>query len=200
MPDYRRIRVTGGTYFFTANLLDRSSRLLVTHIDVLRAAVRDVRSRAPFHIDAWVVLPDHAHCIWTLPPDDDDFSGRWRALKKAFTRALPSTEPRSPVRRRRGERGIWQRRFWEHTIRDERDYASHMDYVHFNPVRHGLAAHAADWPYSSFRRCIAAGMYPADWSVRDSEPGDWGERRLRGVGAGWLALAHGASLMRPTES
>ncbi|HVA39485.1 MAG TPA: transposase [Candidatus Binataceae bacterium] len=177
MPNYRRNRVTGGTYFFTANLLDRNSRLLVTHVTLLRAAVRDAWARVPFHIDAWVVLPDHMHCIWTLPPDDDDFSGRWRELKKAFTKALPPGERRSPVRRRRGERGIWQRRFWEHTIRDDRDYASHMDYVHFNPVRHGLVDRAADWPYSSFHRCVAAGLYPADWSARDSEQGDWGERR-----------------------
>ncbi len=177
MPDYRRNRVPGGTYFFTANLLDRNSRKLVTHVNLLRDAVRDVRGRAPFHIDAWVVLPDHMHCIWTLPPDDSDFSGRWRELKKSFTKALPPAEHRSPVRRRRGERGIWQRRFWEHTIRDERDYASHMDYVHFNPVKHGLVARAADWPYSSFHRCVAAGLYPADWSVRDLEQADRGERR-----------------------
>ena len=177
MPDYRRNRVPGGTYFFTVNLLDRNSRLLVTHVTLLRAAVRDVRARTPFHIDAWVVLPDHMHCIWTLPPDDDDFSSRWRELKKSFSKALPPTERRSSVRRRRGERGIWQRRFWEHTIRDERDYASHMDYVHFNPVRHGLVAHVVDWPYSSFRRCVAAGLYLPEWSVRDLEQADRGERR-----------------------
>ena len=177
MPDYRRNRVPGGTYFFTVNLLDRNSRLLVTHVNLLRDAVRDVLARAPFHVDACVVLPDHMHCIWTLPPNDDDFSGRWRELKKSFTKALPPTEPRSPVRHRRGERGIWQRRFWEHTIRDARDYAIHMDYVHFNPVKHGLVEHAADWPYSSFHRCVAARLYPADWSARDAEQADRGERR-----------------------
>ena len=177
MPDYRRNRVTGGTYFFTANLLDRNSGLLVTHVNLLRDAVREVRARAPFHIDAWVVLPDHMHCIWTLPPHGADFSGRWRELKKSFSKALPPTERRSPVRRRRGERGIWQRRFWEHTIRDDRDYASHMDYVHFNPVQHGLVDHAADWPYSPFHRCVAAGLYPADRSARDAEQADRGERR-----------------------
>ena len=177
MPDYRRNRVAGGTYFFTANLLDRDSRVLVKHVGALRGAVRDVLGRAPFHIDAWVVLPDHMHCIWTLPPNDDDFSGRWRELKKSFSKALPPCEPRSPVRRQRGERGIWQRRFWEHTIRDERDYAVHMDYVHFNPVRHGLVDRAADWPYSSFHRCVAAGLYPADWSVAGSDSAGRGERR-----------------------
>lgn len=176
MPDYRRNRVPGGTYFFTVTLLDRSSRLLVTHIDLLRDAARAARTRSPFHIDAWVVLPDHMHCIWTLPPGDDDYSGRWRSLKKAFTKSIPATEHRSAVRMRRGERGIWQRRFWEHTIRDERDYASHTDYVHFNPVKHGLAAHPADWPYSSFRRCVAAGLYASDWCDGGIEPDEAGER------------------------
>jgi putative transposase len=176
VPDYRRNRVPGGTYFFTVNLLDRRSELLVTHIDAFRNAVRDVRTRAPFHIDAWVVLPDHMHCIWTLPTGDDDYSGRWRAVKKAFTKSIPADEQRSAVRVRRSERGIWQRRFWEHTIRDDRDYASHMDYVHFNPVKHALAAHPADWPFSSFRRCVALGFYPADWCQSGREPADTGER------------------------
>ncbi len=175
MPDYRRNRVPGGTYFFTVNLLDRKSDLLVTHIDALRDAARGVRARASFHIDAWVVLPDHIHCIWTLPAGDSDYSGRWQALKKAFTKSIPAGERRSAVRMRRGERGIWQRRFWEHTIRDDRDYANHMDYIHFNPVKHALAAHPADWPFSSFRRCVARGVYPADWCHGGREPLETGE-------------------------
>ena len=177
MPTYRRHRVPGGTYFFTVNLLDRNSRLLVEQIDVLRDAVRAVRARASFQIDAWVVLPEHLHCIWTLPPGDDDYSGRWHALKASFAAAMPRTERRTAARVRKGERGIWQRRFWEHTIRDDRDYAAHMDYVHFNPVKHGLAARAADWPYSSFRRCVARGLYPADWSMSGADPAELGERR-----------------------
>jgi putative transposase len=164
MPEYRRNRVAGGTYFFTVNLLDRSSDLLVTRIDALRAAVRSTRARAPFHIDAWVVLPEHLHCIWTLPEGDDDFSGRWRAIKKTFAKAQPADEHRSATRLLRHERGIWQRRFWEHTIRDERDYAAHMDYVHFNPVKHALVDHVAAWPFSTFRRCVRRGLYPADRS------------------------------------
>jgi len=143
MPDYRRNRVPGGTYFFTVNLLDRNSSVLVEQIDVLREAVRTVRAQAPFHIDAWVVLPEHLHCIWTLPPDDDDFSGRWHAVKAGFATAMPPTELRSARRVRKGERGIWQRRFWEHTIRDDRDYAAHLDYIHFNPVKHGLVTQVA---------------------------------------------------------
>jgi putative transposase len=176
MPDYRRNRIPGATYFFTVNLFDRSSDLLVTHIDVLREAVRQVRRRSPFGIDAWVVLPDHMHCLWTLPQDDCDFSGRWRALKKAFSKSLPDTEPRSTVMIRRGERGIWQRRYWEHTIRDERDYAAHMDYIHFNPVKHGLVNGPGEWPFSSFRRCVAAKLYPADWLGRDATAFETGER------------------------
>jgi putative transposase len=176
MPDYRRNRVPGGTFFFTVNLLDRRSDLLTARIDALRDAVRVVRARAPFHIDAWVVLPDHMHCLWTLPEGDADFPGRWQAIKIAFSKALPATEPRSAVRQRRRERGIWQRRYWEHTIRDEADYAAHMDYIHFNPVKHGLARKAADWPFSSFRHCVRRELYPLEWLGPDSEPPEAGER------------------------
>lgn len=175
MPDYRRNRVPGGTYFFTVNLADRHSDLLVTHIAVLRGAVGNVLRRTPFHIDAWVVLPDHIHCIWTLPEGDVGFPGRWYAIKAAFSRALPDIKPAPAMRRRPGERGIWQRRYWEHTIRDEEDYARHMDHTHFNPVKHGLAANPAEWPFSSFRRCVAAGLYPADW-LGGEDLADAGER------------------------
>jgi putative transposase len=177
MPNYRRNWVPGGTFFFTVNLLDRHSDLLVTQIDALRAAVGKVRTRAPFRIEAWVVLPDHMHCLWTLPEGDADFPGRWRAIKTAFAKSLPTDEPRSSVMTSRGERGIWQRRYWEHTIRDDRDFAAHMDYTHFNPVKHGLVEHPADWPHSSFRRCVAGGHYPAGWIGSGGEPQETGERR-----------------------
>jgi putative transposase len=177
MPDYRRNRVSGGTYFFTVNLNDRGADLLITEIQTLRTAVRKTRATRPFHIDAWVVLPDHMHCLWTLPAGDDDFSGRWRAIKKLFSRSLPAVEARSAVRVRRGERGIWQRRFWEHTIRDENDYAAHMDYIHFNPVKHGLIQHPAEWEFSSFHRCVALGLYPAAWAGDDVKLAETGERR-----------------------
>jgi putative transposase len=175
MPDYRRNRVPGGTFFFTVNLLDRSSDLLVTEVDALRQAVRQVRARAPFHVDAWVVLPDHMHCLWTLPEGDADFPGRWQAIKTVFSKSLPADEKRSPVMSRRGERGIWQRRYWEHTIRDDRDYAAHMDYTHFNPVKHGFVDHPADWPFSSFRHCTARGLYPEGWLGGGSTPAETGE-------------------------
>jgi putative transposase len=170
MPDYRRNRVPGGTYFFRVNLLDRSSHLLVMQIEALRDAVRRVRAKSRFHIDAWVVLPDHMHCLWTLPEDDADFSGRWKAIKTSFAKSVPATERRSAVNIRRGERGIWQRRFWEHAIRDDRDYVVHFDYIHFNPVKHGLVQSVADWPFSSFHRCVAQGLYPSSWLGRDDEP------------------------------
>ena len=165
MPDYRRNRVPGGTYFFTVNLLERRERLLVEHIDALRNAVRQVCAQRPFHIDAWVVLPDHMHCVWTLSPGDVDYSSRWKAIKIAFAKTLPISERLSAVRERKGERGVWQRRFWEHTIRDDRDYAAHVDYVHINPLRHGLVKHVADWPFSSFHRFVNEGIYPHDWAV-----------------------------------
>ncbi len=164
MPNYRRNRTPGGTYFFTVNLLERKTQLLVDHIDKLRQAVRIVREKHPFYIDAWVVLPDHMHTIWTLPPGDDRYSDRWRAIKKAFSKAIPKTEYRSQVRVARHERGIWQRRFWEHTIFDEADYVAHMDYIHYNPVKHGWVRSVKDWPYSSFHRLSEAGVYPLDWT------------------------------------
>src|SRR5260370_22123890 len=161
MPDYRRNGVAGGTFFFTVSLLDGRWNLWVTNIEALRDAVRRARAGAPFHIDAWVVLPDHMHCLWTLPQDDADFPGRWRAIKTGFAKSLPIGEPRSPVMTSRGERGIWQRRYWEHTIPDHRDFAAHMDYTHFNPVHHCLVAHPPAWPHSSFLRCAARGIYSA---------------------------------------
>jgi len=167
MPDYRRWRVPGGTYFFTINLLERRSDLLVRHIDALRAAVGQTRRERPFRIDAWVVLPEHLHCILTLPEGDDDFSNRIKAIKIRFVRAIPATERRSPNRAARGERAIWQRRFWEHAIRGDADYARHMDYVHFNPVKHGHVSRVRDWPYSTFHRLVRGGLYPADWGGPD---------------------------------
>lgn len=149
-PDYRRYRVPGGTYFFTVNLLERRLDLLVRHMDHLLEAVRATKQARPFHIDAWVVLPDHMHCVWTLPPEDDDFSNRWKSIKIRFVQKLPRTERRSRVSVAKGERGIWQRRFWEHAIRDETDYVRHVDYVHCNPVKQGYVQQVIDWPYSVF--------------------------------------------------
>jgi putative transposase len=164
MPSYRRAFIPGGTWFFTVNLLERRANdLLVREIDLLRDTVRRVRHKHPFHIDAWVVLPEHLHCVMTLPPGDSDFSLRWRLIKCGFSRALPKTEHRSRVHQQAGERGIWQRHYWEHLIRDEADYRRHVDYVHVNPLKHGHVRRVRDWPYSTFHRYVEAGVYPADW-------------------------------------
>jgi putative transposase len=165
MPDYRRAWHPGGTWFFTVTLLERHGNdLLTRHIDNLRMVVRRVRRNHPFFIHGWVVLPDHLHCVIELPTGDTDFALRWRLIKAGFSMTLPKNERRNPARRRRGERGIWQRRYWEHLIRDEADYRAHMDYVHFNPVRHGLVEQVADWPFSTFHRLVEQGVYPAGWA------------------------------------
>ena len=176
MSNYRRAWRKGGTYFFTVNLLERyQNDLLVRHIDVLRHVVKDVKRKHPFIIHAWVVLPEHMHCVIELPEGDDDFATRWRLIKIGFSKAMPKTERLSAVRVKRGERGIWQRRFWEHLIRDERDFAAHIDYVHINPVKHGCVGRVQDWQYSTFHRYVTQGIWPNDWAGGDeSTLGDLG--------------------------
>jgi putative transposase len=164
MTSYRRNILPGASFFFTANLADRRQRLLVDHIDLLRAAFREVRPRHAFTIDAIVVLPDHIHTIWTLPDGDADYALRWRQIKSAFSRSLPRVEHLSLSRSIKGERGIWQRRYWEHTLRDDDDFARHADYIHYNPVKHGHAPAVGAWPFSSFARMVRAGVYAQDWS------------------------------------
>ena len=175
MPNYRRAIVPGGCWFFTVNLLERRRTLLVDHIDILRGAVERTRGHYPFVVDAIVVLPDHIHAVWTLPPLDADFSTRWRLIKTRFAKALPKRERLSAVRRARNERGIWQRRFWEHMIRDERDYARHVEYCYINPVKHGLVTRVQDWPHSSFHRDVRAGIFPQDWADDAELTGEFGE-------------------------
>lgn len=151
MPNYIRPKVSGASVFFTVTLQERGTSLLVDHVATLRGAVAATRAERPFQIDAWVVLPDHLHCVWTLPGDDHDFSTRWRLIKARFSRALPEGNlRRSHVARQ--ERGIWQRRFWEHHIRDEGDMAEHVKYCWTNPVKHGLVERPEDWAYSSIHR------------------------------------------------
>src|SRR4051812_26155325 len=143
MPNYRRAFVPNGCWFFTHNLLNRRETLLVDRVDALRSAFEQTRRKFPFEIAAIVVLPDHMHAVWTLPPDDADFSTRWRLIKTAFAKSLPKKERLSAVRKARNERGIWQRRFWEHLIRAEPDSPRHVDYCYFNPVKHGLVTRCA---------------------------------------------------------
>ena len=165
MPNYQRAWCPGGTYFFTVNLLQRhNNNLLVEQIDVLRKNIQQVKINHPFKIHAWVVLPEHLHCVIELPPGDSDFAKRWRLIKMGFSKALPNTEKRSKSRLKRGERGIWQRRYWEHLIRDDTDYNAHLDYIHINPVKHGLVNQVSDWPYSTFHHFVKNGIYPSNWS------------------------------------
>ena len=163
MPNYQRNFLPGGSYFFTVNLQDRRSSLLTDHIGLLRDSVRQCLQVAPFTIHAWVVLPDHIHAVWGLPEGDADYSGRWRRIKKSFTKGLPESVL-CPVNKR-GERSVWQKRFWEHTLRDQEDFDRHLDYVHYNPVKHGWVLRVADWPYSTFHRAVQQGMYVSDWTV-----------------------------------
>jgi putative transposase len=159
MPNCRRRFVPGGCWFFTVNLLDRRKSLLTDNIDALREATRWTMRRYPFRIDAFVVLPEHLHAIWTLPPEDADFSIRWRLIKTRFAQAIPRSERLSKTRIARGERGIWQRRFWEHLIRNERDLAGHVEYCAINPVKHGLVRRAADWPFILSPGCAGWALF-----------------------------------------
>jgi len=163
MTNYRRNFIAGGSFFFTVNLADRKSRLLIDNIELLRNAFRYTRSRHPFQIEAIAVMPEHLHTIWTLPPDDLDYATRWRLIKTTFSRGLSKGERISQSRRDRGERGIWQRRYWEHTLRDELDFERHADYIHLNPLKHGHVKSVAEWPYSSFHHFAERGRYAADW-------------------------------------
>ncbi len=164
MTDYRRLYIPGASWFFTVNLAQRKgNRLLIDNIDLLRKAFAYTKRRHPFKIDAVVVLPDHIHCIWTLPEGDSDFSTRWNILKGAFSKSLEKGERVSASRKSRRERGIWQRRFWEHGLRDQDDYSRHMDYIHWNPVKHQWVNSVKDWPYSSFQNYVKQGIYPENW-------------------------------------
>jgi putative transposase len=158
-------------------LADRGRALLTDHVDLLRAAFRRVRAQHPFTIEAAVILPDHLHAIWTLPDGDADFATRWRLIKSGFSHALPRGERISASRAAKAERGIWQRRYWEHTLRDDDDFVRHLDYIHFNRVKHGHTVRVSDWPFSSFHRWFQFGAYPVDWAgTIGDETARFGER------------------------
>ena len=167
MSRYRRAKVAGGTFFFTVALAQRDSALLASQVENLRASYRSVSLRMPFKTIATCVLPDHLHAIWELPPDDADYSLRWSAIKSGFSRHLPVSSNRSASKQGKREKGIWQRRFWEHQVRDAEDLKRHVNYIHYNPVKHGLVAKVADWPHSSFHRYVRQGMLASDWGGID---------------------------------
>ena len=163
MSNYRRAIIPGGVSFFTVVTRERTPVFLTEkHVEALRAAFRKVMAVRPFQVDAIVVLSDHLHCIWRLPPNDSDYSGRWREIKKAASRAIDTNTNESK------ERLVWQRRFWEHAIRDDQDWRNHVDYIHYNPVKHGMASRPGDWPWSSFKKAVSLGWHTPDWG--ESEP------------------------------
>lgn len=172
MTNWRRVSHPGGTFFFTL-VTENRAPILTTPAGRrnLRTATRACRARWPFEIAAVVLLPDHLHTIWRLPPGDGDYSARWAWLKKEFTKAWVSAggpeQDISASRQKNRRRGVWQRRFWEQAIRDDRDLERHLDYIHYNPVKHGYVRCASEWPWSSFHRYRRAGAYPPGWGCTD---------------------------------
>jgi putative transposase len=169
MSRYRRANTTGATYFFTVVTYRRQKILCDPEVrTALRQSIEKVRQKRPFEIDAWVLLPDHLHCIWTLPEADANFSIRWAMIKRSVSLACAGGYKRpdwiNASRRKHRESTFWQRRFWEHNIRDNNDFMRHLDYIHYNPVKHGLCDQVTDWPYSTFHRYVASGVYGSDWA------------------------------------
>jgi len=175
---YRRAKIAGASYFFT--LVTHERRPIFKSADAValfQSGLKRIQERHPFEVDAFVILPDHIHTVWTLPDGDADFSKRWRLIKEAFTKPFvrQHQQPKlSASRRAKGEQAVWQRRFWEHVIRDEADYAAHVDYIHSNPVRHGLVSAPRDWPNSSFSDWVGRGVYEPHWGSDEMPPmPDW---------------------------
>ena len=169
--EYRRAKILGGTYFFTVITYARKNILTdPVNITLLRDASRHVMEKHPFEIDAFVLLPDHLHCIWTLPDGDMDFSKRWRLIKSYFTRnCLPEYRNiANNARIKKKEQAVWQRRYWEHLIRDDNDYLRHVEYIHYNPVKHGYVKAPRDWEYSSFHKYVRQGKYENNWGTGES--------------------------------
>jgi putative transposase len=183
MPEYRRAIISGGTYFFTVVTQDRLPVLTCEEVrQALRDGIQEVRQSLPFIIEAWVLLPDHLHTIWTLPEGDANYQARWAIIKRIVTkRSIRKASDENPINmvrkthptlddnklsnsmQKRSEGGFWQRRFWEHSIRDEDDFHRHLDYIHWNPVKHGYVKNPMDWPYSTLHRFVTQGLYPPDW-------------------------------------
>ena len=160
MSNYRRAYIPGGSYFFTVVTLDRHPIFNnEERVEVLRQAFRKIMAARPFQVDAMVVLPEHLHCIWRMPEGDADYSSRWREIKKAASRQISATT------NKRNERMVWQRRFWEHAIRDEDDWRKHVDYIHYNPAKHGLVNRPGEWPWSSFSSAVNKGWYEESWGA-----------------------------------
>ena len=168
MSNYKRIKSEGGTFFFTVVTYKRQPVFDIPEcIKHLRSSIKETRRSYPFHIDAWALLPEHMHCIWTLPDKDCDYSRLWGLIKQGFTkrsRGLLPYNANSLSRTKHREASVWQRRFWEHEIRNEEDFNNHIDYIHYIPVKHGHVKRARDWPFSTFHRYAKQGIYPVDWA------------------------------------
>lgn len=174
MAIFRRNRQKGGMYFFTVTLHNRKSQVLTDHIDLLKTAFSGIKKEHPFSIQSIVILPEHLHTIWELP-FGDDYSTRWRKIKRLFTRQLLERGARIE-KNNRDEYFLWQKRYWEHTIRNAKDYERHVNYIHYNPVKHGLVQRVRDWPHSSFHAYLKQGLLPEHWGGDIKElGGDFGE-------------------------
>jgi putative transposase len=178
---YRRLKVEGASYFFT--LVTEHRRKLFADaetVELLRQAIARIGERHPFEVEAQVVMPDHLHALWRMPEKDADYSTRWRLIKEAFTKACVKRHGRAaidPARAARGEQSLWQRRFWEHLIRDEEDFGAHLDYIHLNPVHHGYVTAPRDWPHSTFARWVARGVYEPEWGSNEKpQLPEWARR------------------------
>lgn len=168
MSNYRRANTKGATYFFTVVIYRRQRFLYEENVkEALRNGIRDVQTTHPFTIDAWVLLPDNLHCIWTLPPNNANLGTRWAMIKRFVTKRcgpdLRRDDWMNASKRKRNESTLWQRRFWEHRIRDDWDYELHMDYIHYNPVKHSFVKNVKDWPHSTFHRYVREGVYCDNW-------------------------------------
>lgn len=173
MPEYRRAKEPGGTFFFTVVTFNRNSLFAIPkNREILRTVWQRVQTKHPFDTIAICLLPDHIHTIWRLPENDTDYSKRWKEIKRLFTqeylRNVDERRQRNSSRMNQGEAAIWQRRFWEHTIRDEKDFNNHIDYIHYNPLKHGLVTHLSDWQWSSFHKYVEKGVYSADWGEKEN--------------------------------
>ena len=171
MSNYKRLKLEGGTFFFTVVTYKRQPVFdipeCITHH---RASIKETRRTYPFVIDAWVLLPEHMHCIWTLPDKDNNYSRLWGLIKQGFTKRAKGILPEQSnflSRIKHREASVWQRRFWEHEIRDDEDLNHHIDYIHYNPVKHGYVKKVQDWPFSTFHRYVTEGVYPVDWAGDD---------------------------------
>ncbi|GAB6040541.1 REP-associated tyrosine transposase [Endothiovibrio diazotrophicus] len=163
MSNYRRHALNNRALFVTVVTAQRAP-ILGDHVDALRTAIGHVQQRHPFNLPAAVILPDHCHLLMELPEGEENYSLRIRQIKERFTRLVPDAVSPTDSRLKRRERGVWQRRFWEHQIRDEEDFRRHLEYIHYNPVKHGYVGRCRDWPYSSFERWVQRGVYALDWA------------------------------------